>query len=797
MYIRKLEQDYAFKETISTDSMTSDVFLYEQKSLKCLRVVKLLQRKFVENVAKKRDVLGVKSSFGADFAAEIALLAALTHRNLVMILDAGEEDGRPYYIMEHVAGGRNIVQYLQDVSVPPSAVFGLTRQVLEGLAWLHSNSVLHMDIKPENILVQPAGPTVKITDLGFARTWQGPQTENLLVKGTRGYWPDAFVKQVDRFGDVEDELASNSHASTLVLGYCQRQRLNPQIDLCALGKTLIEICGTLRADEKTEPETRGFLRAFASDLARGDYESVDEALRHYNKRTAEGPFPEARHLPVKSIRVPELMAVPFSTRVKMVVDDPLFRRLANIKQLALVHYVYPGAVHSRLEHSLGAYTKSIRYLLALWENSDTFRRQVTREHMEAAMGAALLHDIGHYPFAHVIEELLPIAEFPELENHNEFSRKIICNDTALVNALHGLPGAEKIITGANLTLQRTLWTHWGEDVCSIMARLVSTPVHQREKLTPIEQVLSQILSGPLDCDKFDYLLRDGLHAGVPYARSLDEGRILSSLEMIKRPDGMYVLGVTHKARAAVELMVFVRYIMFTEVYWHHAVRIAMRMLQLVFERAVGLASTKERRTLLGILLMHGEHEFLAWLKEACTGTAEGSEVLGMFERRLLYKRLETLSAHGRTAEAYKAYVSEEAKAWLPQNREVVEEEVVKGINSCLRVDRLRGHDVLLDLPRPRPGDEVSGIFMVSPEELAPVDLLERDYVLETFGQDFINHAKKVRFLIHPDKEAAVARLKVKGPDGKSVLDKIVENAVKSLKTRSAARTGAPGTGGRT
>src|SRR5207253_10693863 len=91
--------------------------------------------------------------------------------------------------------------------------------------------------------------------------------------------------------------------------------------------------------------------------------------------------------------------------------------------------------------------------------------------------------------------------------------------------------------------------------------------------------LASILSGPFDVDKMDYLGRDSLHAGVPYGRNFDQGRLIGSLCLNSAGDG---LAITEKGKTATEMMVFARYVMFSEVYWHHGVRAATAMLQRAF-----------------------------------------------------------------------------------------------------------------------------------------------------------------------------------------------------------------------
>ena len=82
-------------------------------------------------------------------------------------------------------------------------------------------------------------------------------------------------------------------------------------------------------------------------------------------------------------------------------------------------------------------------------------------------------------------------------------------------------------------------------------------------------ILGSMLSGPIDIDKMDYLVRDSLHAGVPYGRNFDQGRLIGSLCLNEAGDG---LAISRKGQTAAEMMVFARYVMFSEVYWHHGVR---------------------------------------------------------------------------------------------------------------------------------------------------------------------------------------------------------------------------------
>ena len=139
-----------------------------------------------------------------------------------------------------------------------------------------------------------------------------------------------------------------------------------------------------------------------------------------------------------------------------------------------------------------------------------------------------------------------------------------------------------------------------------------------------------MLSGPIDIDKMDYLFRDSLHAGVPYGRNFDQQRLIGSLCLNEAGDG---LAMTDKGKTAAELMVFARYVMFSEVYWHHGVRAATAMLQRAFYLLHGALD-------LDALFRMTEQELIAELRRRPAAARPANCSTGLFgPTRRLYKRL--------------------------------------------------------------------------------------------------------------------------------------------------------------
>lgn len=217
-------------------------------------------------------------------------------------------------------------------------------------------------------------------------------------------------------------------------------------------------------------------------------------------------------------------------------DSRPAQRLRFIHQLGFAFLVFPGAEHSRFGHVLGAMHLAGRVYDALAGKSGGLlpRGEEVRER-RLARAAALLHDLGHAPFSHSAEDL-----FAEGIDHEEMTRRLL-----------GSPEIEEIFLrhGAGLRTQ---------DV----ARILSGGEDATERL------LAKIVSGEIDVDKMDYLLRDGMFCGVRYG-NYDLERLLDTLLPLEDPaTGLLGVGVEEGGVHALEALVMARYYMFTQVYFN-------------------------------------------------------------------------------------------------------------------------------------------------------------------------------------------------------------------------------------
>ena len=214
-----------------------------------------------------------------------------------------------------------------------------------------------------------------------------------------------------------------------------------------------------------------------------------------------------------------------------IIDTPVFQRLRRIKQLSGAHLTYPGAQHTRFEHSLG-----VMHIAGMASNSLAEKKQMPTSDIDDVRLAALLHDIGHGPFSHLFEEVL---QKKKRTTHEHIGKQIILK-SEIGDIISKTTDKKKINRLA-----------FGEGA---------------------KQFENEIISGALSADMMDYLLRDGYFTGAEHAK-IDHNRITNSFEVYKNK-----LALQSSALVNFETMMISRFQMFKAVYFHKTVRAGEVML---------------------------------------------------------------------------------------------------------------------------------------------------------------------------------------------------------------------------
>ncbi|HYO26544.1 MAG TPA: metal-dependent phosphohydrolase, partial [Lacipirellulaceae bacterium] len=344
-------------------------------------------------------------------------------------------------------------------------------------------------------------------------------------------------------------------------------------------------------------------------------------------------------------------------------------------------------------------------------HDERFAATVTPAAAERFIVAALLHDLGHWPFCHPIEDL----RLRQMPTHELFANSYL-------------------LEGEVADLLREEFDIQPREVVDLLS---GKPRDRSDRL------LRSLLSGPIDVDKMDYLMRDSLHAGVPYGRNFDQPRLIQSLCLNEAGDR---LAITDKGKTAAEMMVFARYVMFSEVYWHHAVRSATAMLQRAFY-------TLYAQLDLDALFRLAEQPMIDALR-AAAGQGGAAELLeGLFgPSRRLYKRVAQCSLF-QEPELY-ARLARRPYAWLVH---CAERFATIASGALGRV--VAPHEVLFDAP-PEKLEVEFQIDVHFPKEGCYRQLGEVSPVVKTLAkQQFDDYVKRVRVFAHQRVAADLRGLK--------------------------------------
>jgi uncharacterized protein len=230
------------------------------------------------------------------------------------------------------------------------------------------------------------------------------------------------------------------------------------------------------------------------------------------------------------------------------IDSAEFQRLRRIKQLGIAMFTYQGAEHSRFTHSIG-----VMHLMTRALNLLGAHHSISQEARAVGRVGALLHDLGHGPFSHVMEKVFRF-------HHEDWTRSIVLDESTEVN---------RILRSFDNELPEKLSSLYKHDYSPAF--------------------VSQLVSSQLDCDRMDYLLRDSLMTGAKYG-IYDMEWVLHALKIDEQSDRVYVEA---KGLYAVEEYLQARYYMFRQVYFHRTLRSAEAVLVSTLMRARELIERDE------------------------------------------------------------------------------------------------------------------------------------------------------------------------------------------------------------
>ncbi|NQT54701.1 MAG: HD domain-containing protein [Desulfobacteraceae bacterium] len=507
------------------------------------------------------------------FVSEVEILVTLTHKNIVRVYNAGtatweqssngsqwqcrkgfhddtykNTEAILYYIMDYIEG-EDISALFPVLSIgspkPEKPLQGdrvwlfeeMIRQVCSAMAYYHGKEITHKDIKPDNIRYSTIDNTFIVVDFGFARHFGSPQDISAFTK----------TEFTDMLSLIDGKYEFNDS-----------------------GQLALVLKIILTSIEKEYDKNRYIGMMSAIDRATGPLKerlnSVDAfkaSMEQYFLRLPQWRLKLEPNEPLcsdgfgrfsRKVRIPYSGSVPMPDEVRDITESPEFQRLQGVRQLGPTIFVFPGASHTRYEHSLGVYFLSLRCLQTLLDWS-AFRESCPQidDTVKLMVLSTLLHDLGHYPYSHWIEEIDEFADGSILPSHEQRARDIILSSK----------------------LSEVIEHNWG-----ISPEIIANIIQGQQLKEDSHRLINSLIdSATFDIDKLDYLVRDSIHCGVDYGKGIDVQRLLDSVCVAP---GTSSLCLTDKGMSCLLSLLSCRNIMYQEVYWHKTVRACDAMFKRFF-----------------------------------------------------------------------------------------------------------------------------------------------------------------------------------------------------------------------
>lgn len=505
------------------------------------------------------------------FIREANILLKLKHSNIVDVYIAGSakwndeenewvisadffEPGEIlYYVMDYIKG-KNIKSLFyksrkKKYEIDPrksthqnlNLFEQLILQISSTMVFFHEKGVTHRDIKPENIIYSENDNIFRIVDFGFAKY----STKRLSPR-----YDESILKKAYMDFD-SDQKGIIDHIS----------------DQYMFAKMLLEILGLFKAlyVKYNYSGIKFSLEKGAAYDRDHRYKNMDEFKKAIEPYLYSHPYHGYNFqigsflIPLTSfgyfnnkIRIPFSGSIPVFKEILDIIDTDDFQRLRGVYQIGPTLFVYPGATHTRFEHSLGTYFLSLKYLEVLLKNHEFYEAvRSVNESIKLVVLASLLHDIGHYPYSHWIEEINGLPEGMRFSRHEDRAKNIICKGK----------------------IGKIIKDNWEVDPVKVCKLITGGELSTRE------QLLRTIIDSVIDVDKIDYLQRDSAHCGVPYGCAFDVERLISSLYLNEERNKICL---TEKGRSSFAALIMSNIVMYQEVYWHKTVRSCTAMFKRFF-----------------------------------------------------------------------------------------------------------------------------------------------------------------------------------------------------------------------
>ena len=585
----------------------------------------------VLKIPRSRFLTGSESTPEAE-DPEVRALGRIMHENIPRLFASVPiGSGRKLLLSEYIDNEMELHTYVASLCAKASddptseearkvltTISRLLLQLSHALAYMHeTGKMYHFDVKPANILVshsRDSPPKAWLIDLGLAKEASlAAESEDIKVGFTLVYaHPILHREQGLKITNQQEKSTRSIPAKDLDYRY----------DLFAFGKTIQECLKIVRSyfgqhahrlyefeylhmlaclmlDGHiiwTEPvNDRDPNRLFVEDIANGcgkalfvkhKFTSISDVVHALHRLlgmySLEQSIPELNPWFPSPINVSDIAFANLTDRVRDILLHPMFKRLERERQLGLLSEVFPTATHTRGNHSLGVYAAACQYITALYHDPENPACKIlfSENAIKLTLIASLLHDLGQTAFGHDIEEV-----HEDLFSHSGFTNQ-------LLTLAEAPQQSSTMAFSALLAASEPLG--WGLGPSSLQSLKAFIQEDSYKQPLPILGLLRQIIDGPIDADKLDYIIRDSVDCRVQYGHGIDVARFLRSLtahwvdtaDSTSETMGPLRIGIKAKGKASADAFIIARAQLYQSVYWHHTFRTIKAMFLTAAARAI-------------------------------------------------------------------------------------------------------------------------------------------------------------------------------------------------------------------
>lgn len=481
---------------------------------------------------------------------EVEILSPLSHRCLPKIIFHDLKAKLPFYVCTFHPGETFYELRQKQVVLPIEQSLFVIHCIIDAFDYVHSSGRSHCDAHQDNILIgrNVFKDGIMIIDFG---------------SGHRGSDPAPFTYDRGALIGKEPEL---QHRHQKPVNRLTALRDFERHDFRSVGVLLNVMRPIFFAD--ASPYQVEEYNDFCKDLQNGEVKSWDAARtrlkfvtdpHHLQSRLAR--YYQSTEKPEQPAYVPTSAPIKTGDAFQALIETSSFQRLRSIKQLSFCDWEFPAAVHSRLEHSLGVFQVATEGVAHLCYNKQ-FRRHFDEVHLSSLLVTALLHDVGHYPFAHVIEHYVSsrFSGVEELKRHVHHA------------------GTSMAIIEEDPEISQILTDKFSRDHIAEIKNILNRN----------RGFLSRLIDSTVDFDKIDYLKRDSYHCGLPYGSAYDSAELLRGIQF--RPPADQIFFAEENAHAVAGFLILQSH-MLSGVYWNEKIRSLFAM----FHRFIDVCFGNEMR----------------------------------------------------------------------------------------------------------------------------------------------------------------------------------------------------------